>query len=73
MLFGSSHCVAVIDLLVSLFGLEVRSYGFLNQLVIKPPERRKTNRLYRRKTDFSDSGASITVKNNFASNYMKLK
>lgn len=45
MLFGFSRCAAVIDLLMSLFGLRVHSYDFLNQSVIKPAKGRKTNRL----------------------------
>lgn len=42
---GFFCCVAVIDQLVSLFGMRVHSSGFLNQSVIKPTERWKTNQL----------------------------
>lgn len=63
MLFGFSHCVAAIDLLVSLFGLRVHSYGFLNQTVIKPAEGRKTNRWCTCISDLSDSGTSIVLVN----------
>ena len=43
MWFGFSHCVAVIDLLVSLFGLRVHSHGFLNQPVIRAANGGKTD------------------------------